>query len=209
MTNRDVLQRLAGANPVPDPAILAETNEVDPQFLLDQKHGSETNHQINIRPRATQLPRPRFLIGLAVAALIGAAGVAIGALSDLDAPQPAGTRPLEITHDGANCLYEGPTTLLPGDATFILANSSARAGWVDLGRITEDDKTLDDMYKLIAEDPTSTRPDWIEEVVWTGTMIPGSEITRHRTLEVGEYGFACGVFPHRITGSGGFLVVDE
>ena len=94
-------------------------------------------------------------------------------------------RLLQLTFDGENCTYEGPTALTPGPVELIFRNESKELACVNFVRHTGDE-TIQDAIDYIGEEPcTVHRPGWVvtlgterfvstgKSARWKGNLIPG------------------------------------
>jgi hypothetical protein len=103
---------------------------------------------------------------------------------------------LELSFDGENCAYEGPTDLKPGLVTLIFLNESD--GWAASNLIKLlGDKTLQDVIEYNGEEPsTKHAPSWSVDVpgVWK-EINPGESHFWEGVLEPGIHALVCARSP--------------
>ncbi len=203
MTRRDnLLERLEQVNPVPDPSRLYEDIETSRHFYLSDEQRRDktmTGTKIGKATPGPKGPRVRrgLVIGAAAAAVVIIVGVVAFAFVDGDDTDVAGSdsRVVQLTFDGEQCTYEGPSVLSAGQGQVevVYHNESAEDAWFFFGRLDEG-KTTQDMIDDIAENPTrSTPPSWTVNV-WNKSKIPADSSTTPvpRTVTPGVHNLVCG-----------------
>jgi hypothetical protein len=100
-------------------------------------------------------------------------------------------RTLNLTFDGENCTYEGPTELAAGPVELFFHNQSDKMAAVNFLKHLEG-KTIQDVIDYIGEEPSNKHaPSWTQELgTWTGV---NSGDTHHweGELEPGIYHMIC------------------
>ena len=104
------------------------------------------------------------------------------------------SRVVQLTFDGEQCIYEGPSVLSAGEGQVevVFHNESSEASFFWFGRLDEG-RTTQEMIDLIAEDPSATAPSWTVDV-WTQErmLANSSNGPVMRTVAPGLHNLACG-----------------
>ena len=201
MARRDnLLERLEQVNPVPDPSRLDVDIEPSRHFYLTSEPRRERTmtgikiHKLTPRPRGPRL-RQGVLIGAATAALVIIVGVAL-ALVTGDGTRTVGgeSRVLQMTFDGEQCTYEGPTVLSAGEIEITYHNQSAERGWAWFGRLDEG-RTIQDLLDYNA-DPSSFGQPLFATSVWIERTLSANSSSTPKTaiVEPGLYFLTCGTW---------------
>ena len=143
-----------------------------------------------------EIPEPRrprvrrgLLIGAAVAVVV-IVGVALAFVIG-DGTEVAGSdsRLLQLTFDGEQCTYEGPSELSAGEIEIVFHNESSEDIGFEFVRLDEG-RTTQDMIDYLAEE--AFRPPWTVDV-WFQNRISAnaSSIPAPRTLQPGLHTLAC------------------
>ena len=148
----EIHEMVRGANPVPDLDVL---EPIEMPFLPDRERSGEmSTKKIEVEPPEPRRPRVRrdLLIG-ATAALVVIVGVALVFVTG-DGTEVAGSdsRLLQLTFDGEQCTYEGPSVLSAGEVEVVYHNESSESSWFQFVRLDED-KTLGEIIDDF-EDPS-------------------------------------------------------
>jgi len=117
---------------------------------------------------------------------------------------------LELTFDGENCVYKGPSEIEAGPITFIYLNESEKSAYVNMLQHTGD-KTIQDAIDYIGEEPsTKHHPDWTLEIPgFFRSVSAGNSYTWEGELEPGIHHMICAnVTPLGVYFGGGFTVED-
>ena len=148
-----------------------------------------------------EIPEPRrprvrrgLLIGAATAALIIIVGVALAFVTG-DGTEVAGSdsRLLQLTFDGEQCTYEGPSELSAGEIEIVFHNESSEDIAFEFVRLDEG-RTTQDMIDDLEPDG-AFRPPWTVDV-WFQNRISAhaSSIPAPRTLQPGLHTLVCGTW---------------
>jgi hypothetical protein len=115
---------------------------------------------------------------------------------------------LNLTFDGENCTYEGPTLLKAGPVTLHFNNNSEEIAGVDFTR-HKGDETIQDVIDYIGEEPTTkSRPSWAIDVTY-GNVPAGETLLWEGDLEPGIHNMVCiRASPHGVWFGTG-LTVEE
>jgi len=202
VTQRDnLLERLEQVNPVPDPSSLYEDMDTSRHFYLSDEQRSDKKMTVSKIDQPAPGSRGRRIrrglaIGAAAAALVIIVGVVAFVFVDGDGTDVAGSgsRVLQLTFDGEQCTYEGPSVLSAGQGQVevVYHNESAENAWFNFGRLDEG-KTTQDTIDFIADNPTGSPPSWTFDV-WAKSQIPAESSTTPvpRTVTPGVHNLVCG-----------------
>ena len=173
------------ANPVPDLDLL---ELIEMPFLPDRERSGEmSTKQIEVEPPEPRRPRVRrgLLIGAAAAALVVIVGVAFVFVAG-DGTEVAGSdsRVLQLTFDGEQCRFEGPSVLSAGEVEIVYHNESSESSWFDFVRLDED-KTLGEIIDDFEDPSIAGRP---------RISANASSIPTPRTVAPGLYILVCGTW---------------
>ena len=104
------------------------------------------------------------------------------------------SRVVQLTFDGEQCIYEGPSVLSAGEGEVevVFHNESSEDSFFNFGRLDEG-RTTQEIIDYIADDPTSDAPSWWFDV-WVQTRIAAnsSSIPVMRTVAPGLHNLVCG-----------------
>ena len=151
--------------------------------------------KIDVETPEPQRPRVRrgLLIGVATAALIIIVGVALAfVIGDGTEVVGSDSRLLQLTFDGEQCTYEGPSVLSAGEIEIVFHNESSEVISFTFVRLDEG-RTTQEMIDYIADDPTAGPPSWTVDV-WLQARIDAnsSSIPVMRTVAPGLHNLVCG-----------------
>jgi hypothetical protein len=195
------MERLERVNPVPDPSRLYEDTETSRHFILSEQQRRDKTmtdseiHQLTPRPRD---PRNRrgLLIGAAAAAIVVIVGVVAFVFVADDGTEVAGSdsRVVQLTFDGEQCIYEGPSVLSAGEGQVevVYHNETSEESFFNFVRHDEG-RTTQDMIDYLADPNSSGPPSWTTGV-WGQSNIPAnsSSIPVMRTVAPGLHTLGCG-----------------
>ena len=207
MTIDQVHEIVRGANPVPDLDVLAP---LAMPFLADRASGGEVStDQIDVGMPEPETPRLRrgLLLGAATAGLVVIVGLALAFFSGDSTEVPGGdSRVLQLTFDGEQCSFEGPSKLSAGDVEFVFHNESSQATFAWFGGLDEG-KTTQDIIDYNV-DGGSGAPSWTVGV-WSEIRVEPNESSVPRMLTVvpGLHNFTCGTWTPYQGYNGGELTV--
>jgi hypothetical protein len=104
------------------------------------------------------------------------------------------SRVVQLTSDGEQCIYEGPSVLSAGEGQVevVFHNESSEESFFWFGRLDEG-RTTQEMIDYIADDPTAGPPSWTVDV-WLQARIDAnsSSIPVMRTVAPGLHNLVCG-----------------
>ena len=107
------------------------------------------------------------------------------------------SRVVQLTFDGEQCIYEGPSVLSAGEGQVevVYHNESSEESFFWFGRLDEG-RTTQEMIDYIADDPTAGPPSWTVDV-WLQARIDAnsSSIPVMRTVAPGLHNLVCGTRP--------------
>ena len=189
---------LAHANPVADVSKidLIEVGAASYLATLEARSGEMSTKKIDVETPEPQRPRVRrgLLIGAATVALVVIVGVALAFVTG-DGTEVVGSdsRLLQLTFDGEQCTYEGPSELSAGEVEIVYHNESSEVIWFDFARLDEG-RTTQDIIDYI-EDGTFDAPSWTVQV-WNQGRISAnaSSIPTMRTVAPGLHALVCGTW---------------
>ena len=103
------------------------------------------------------------------------------------------SRVVQLTFDGEQCIYEGPSVLSAGQGfEVVFHNESAEESFFWFGRLDEG-RTTQEMIDYIAVDPSSHAPSWTVDVWLQERMAANSSsIPVMRTVAPGLHNLVCG-----------------
>lgn len=130
-----------------------------------------------------------------------------------DTPEPTSCKDvegncLELSFDGENCTYEGPTNLETGPVTLLFHNESG--GEALVGLVSHiGNASIQDMIDHIGEGPLEgNRPYWARQVRIEGVPA-GESDTWEEVLEAEIYSLLCGISDPHLLWFGAGLTVDD
>ena len=98
---------------------------------------------------------------------------------------------LDLTFDGENCTYEGPTEFTSGPVILFFNNRSEGSAAVNFLMLLEG-KTIEDVIEDIGEEPTTKHaPSWSRELGTWHPIPPGRSHLWEGELESGSYFMVC------------------
>ena len=196
MTNEQRVKTLfAEANPIPD-ADLFDLDEIGGTAYLatlEARSGEMSTKKIDVETPEPRRPRVRrgLLIGVATAALIIIVGVALAfVIGDGTEVVGSDSRLLQLTFDGEQCTYEGPSVLSAGEIEIVYHNESSEVISFNFERLDEG-RTTQEMIDFI-EPGGAALPPWAVDV-WVQMRISAhaSSIPTPRTLQPGLHTLVC------------------
>ena len=101
------------------------------------------------------------------------------------------SRVVQLTFDGEQCIYEGPSVLSAGEVEVVYHNESSEAGFFWIGRLFEG-RTSQDMIDSIADDPSAVKPSWAVSVRAQPVLAANTSSTVMRTVAPGLHNLVCG-----------------
>ncbi len=104
------------------------------------------------------------------------------------------SRVVQLTFDGEQCIYEGPSVLSAGEGQVevVFHNESSEASFFKFGRLDEG-RTTQEIIDRIADDPTAHAPSWWFGVWGQDRMAANSSsIPVMRTVAPGLHNLVCG-----------------
>ena len=143
--------------------------------------------------------RPRVGRGVAIAAaaaIVVIVGVVAFAFVADDGTDVAGSdsRVVQLTFDGEQCIYEGPSVLSAGQGQVevVFHNESSEESFFDFGRLDEG-RTTQELIDHFAEDPSRDAPPW-DVGVWFQHRILANSSNGPvmRTIAPGPHHLLCG-----------------
>ncbi len=146
------------------------------------------------QPTRNERRRP-WLIVIAAAAIVIIVGVVAFVFVADDGTDVAGgdSRVVQLTFDGEQCIYEGPSVLSAGEGQVevVFHNESAEESFFWFGRLDEG-RTTQEMIDL-SVDPSPGPPSWTVDV-WRQDIMAAnsSSIPVMRTVAPGLHNLACG-----------------
>ena len=215
MARRDnLLERLEQVNPVPDPSRLYEDIEPSRHFYLTNEQRRERTptgikiHKLAPRPRGPRFRRG-VLVGAATAVLVIIVGVAFAFVTG-DGTRTVGgeSRVLQMTFDGQQCTYEGPSVLSAGEVEITYQNQTTERVWADFSRLDEG-RTIQDLLDYNADPSSFGQPLFYTSVWIERTLFANSSSTpKMAIVEPGLYFLTCGTWtPSYASYSGSALTV--
>ena len=201
-------ERFRMVNPVPDPADPPMSARTAATTLLELDKRKETMQNTTpTQPTRNEKRRP-WLIA-AAAAIVIIAGVVAFAFVANDGTDVADSdsRVLQLTFDGEQCIYEGPSVLSEGEVEVVFHNESSEESFFDFGRLDEG-RTTQELIDYFAEDPSRDAPPW-DVGVWVQGRTPAnsSSIPVMRTVAPGPHHLLCGPASPQFVYFGGELTV--
>ncbi len=203
-------EMVRGANPVPDLDVL---EPIEMPFLPDRERSGEmSTKKIDVETPEPRRPRVRrgLLIGTATVALIIIVGVALAFVTgDGTEVADSDSRVVQLTFDGEQCIYEGPSVLSAGEGQVevVFHNESSEESFFNFGRLDEG-RTTQEMIDYIADDPSRDAPPWDVGVWFQGRVLANSSsITVMRTVAPGPHHLLCGPASTPFVYFGGELTV--
>ena len=133
------------------------------------------------------------MIGAATAALVVIVGVAFAFVTgDGKDVADSGSRVLQLTFDGEQCTYQGPSVLSAGQVEVVFHNESAEDIWFDSVRLDEG-RTIQEIIDYTADRSSFGRPSWTV-YIWSQDRISASSssIPTMRTVAPGLHALMCG-----------------
>ncbi len=119
------------------------------------------------------------------------------------------SRVVQLTFDGEQCIYEGPSVLSAGEGQVevVFHNESSEDSFFDFGRLAEG-RTTQELIDYFAEDPSRDAPPW-DVGVWFQPRIPTyiSPGPVMRTVAPGPHHLLCGPASPQFVYFGGELTV--
>ena len=117
------------------------------------------------------------------------------------------SRVLQLTFDGEQCSYEGPSVLSAGEVEIAYHNESAEISFVSFV-ILDEGKTIQDMLDYIADSKTS-QPSWTS-YVWNREPVSAGEsvATQNAVLVPGLHALVCGTLAPIVDYFGSGLTVE-
>jgi hypothetical protein len=188
---------LAHANPVADVSKidLIEVGAASYLATLEARSGEMSTKKIDVETPEPRRPRVRrgLLIGAVTVALIIIVGVALAFVTG-DGTEVVGSdsRLLQLTFDGEQCTYEGPSELSAGEVEIVYHNESSEVIWFDFGRLNEGRTTQEIIdYTVDGVEPPSW---WVR--VWNQSRISAnaSSIPTMQTVAPGLHALVCGTW---------------
>ena len=203
-------QRFRMVNPVPDPADppMSARTAATTLLELDRRKGTMQN-TTPTQPTRNKRRRP-WLIVIAAAAIVIIVGVVAFAFVADDGTDVAGGDSLvvQLTFDGEQCIYEGPSVLSAGQGQVevVYHNESAEESFFWFGRLDEG-RTTQEMIDYIAEDRRNA-PSWTVDV-WAQPRILANSSNGPvmRTVAPGLHNLVCGPASPQYDYFGGELTV--
>ena len=191
-------QRFRMVNPVPDPSDPPMSARTAATTLLELDKRKETmQNPTPTQPTRNERRRP-WLIVIAAAAVVIIVGVVAFVFVANDGTAVAGSdsRVLQLTFDGEQCTYEGPSVLSAGDGQVevVYHNETSEKSWFNFVWLDEG-RTTQDMLDYNADNPTGP-PSWTTGV-WVQNNMPAnsSSIPTMRTVAPGLHWLVCGQEP--------------
>ena len=195
MTIDQVHEIVRGANPVPDLDVL---EPIEMPFLADSAtSGAVSAEQTDVEMPEPESPRLRrgLLLGVATAGLVVIVGLALAfATADTTDIFGSDSRLLQLTFDGEQCSYEGPSELSVGEVEIVYHNESSDKAWFDFVRLDEG-RTIQEVTADL-EDPSGVGPPTWVVTVWAQPAIArhASSVPTTRTIEPGLHVLLCGTW---------------
>ncbi len=121
------------------------------------------------------------------------------------------SRVVQLTFDGEQCIYEGPSVLSAGEGQVevVFHNESSEDSFFDFGRLAEG-RTTQGLIDYFAEDPSRDAPPWDVGVVFSGRILANSSNgPLMRTVAPGPHHLLCGPTSPQFVYFGGELTVTE
>lgn len=174
-TRDNLLDRLAQANPVPDPRML-----VDDENVTEHAAAPLGPTKINVPEKSSQSSPLRSGRGILAAGAV-AIVILLTSWGFFQRPESiSGDIPIiEITFDGATCLNSGPPKLEPGAVTITFHNTTTESARLDFIALSEG-KTRQDLVEYLDSSDLFGLPPWYSEVAAWRAVPSGTS----RTLEV-------------------------
>ena len=140
--------------------------------------------------------RRPWLIVIAAAAIVIIVGVVAFAFVANDGTDVAGSdsRVVQLTFDGEQCIYEGPSVLSAGEGQVevVYHNESSEASFFWFGRLDEG-RTTQEMIDYLADDQSAGPPSWWFAVSRQARIAANSSsIPVMRTVAPGLHNLVCG-----------------
>ncbi len=119
------------------------------------------------------------------------------------------SRVVQLTFDGEQCIYEGPSVLSAGEVEVVYHNESSEESFFDFGRLDEG-RTTQELIDYFAEDPSRAAPSWDVGVWFQGRILANSSNGPvMRTVAPGPHHLLCGPTTPQHVYFGGELTVTE
>ena len=102
------------------------------------------------------------------------------------------SRVIQLTFDGEQCIYEGPSVLSEGEVEVVFNNESSEETVFWFGRLDEG-RTTQDVIDYVADDPSADPPSWTVPVYEAG-LAPGRPLPLRAEAPVapGLHNLVCG-----------------
>lgn len=102
------------------------------------------------------------------------------------------SRVVQLTFDGEQCIYEGPSVLSAGEGQVevVFHNESSEASLFWFGRLDEG-RTTQEMIDLVADDPSADLPSWTVDVYGAGFEPRPLPLRAEATVEPGLHNLWC------------------
>ncbi len=204
MTEHDfVLAAVRQANPRSAGAAGPEGEWSTSELLLQIEQRSGTMQIIKRKTETTPSPGPSRRRGLLVGAAALVAVLIVGTVTWIAVLDDggndvagSGSRVIQLTFDGEQCTYEGPSVLSAGQGQVevVYHNESSEDAWFDFVRLDED-RTTEDILDYIADPNNFGRPGWVTGV-WSQSSVPanGSSTPVPRIVAPGLHDLVCGTW---------------
>ena len=206
-----VFTLLIESNPIPqvDDLDVGEIGGARYLATLEQRSGEMSTKKIDVETPEPRRPRVRrgLLIGAVTVALVVIVGVALAFVTGDDTEVVGSdSRLLQLTFDGEQCTYEGPSELSAGEIEIVYHNESSEDIGFTFERLDEG-RTTQDMIDYIEPDG-AVRPPWTVDVWFQGRISANaSSIPTPRTLQPGLHTLVCGTWTPNQGYFGGELTV--
>ena len=128
-----------------------------------------------------------------IASLMAVGLLVVAACGSTEVPE-SDSRVVQLTFDGEQCIYEGPSVLSAGEGQVevVFHNESSERSFFNFGRLDEG-RTTQEIIDYIADDPTRHAPFWVFGVWVQGQIAANSSsIPVMRTVAPGLHNLVCG-----------------
>ncbi|MFQ5968745.1 MAG: hypothetical protein ACE5MI_14265 [Acidimicrobiia bacterium] len=115
---------------------------------------------------------------------------------------------LQVTFDGENCTYEGPSELSAGNIDIVLHNESPGSSTLGLWRLDEG-ITAQEVADALAENPSAEPTSEIHPTFYRQGLPAGESFEATRHFPPGVHVVTCALIEERITHFGGDFTVTE
>ena len=188
-------QRFRMVNPVPDPADPPMSARTVATTLLELDKRKETMQNTTpTQPTRNERRRP-WLIVIAAAAIVIIVGVVAFVFVANDGTDVADSdsRVVQLTFDGEQCIYEGPSVLSAGQGQVevLFHNESSEESFFNFGRLDEG-RTTQEIIEGNADDPTFNPSWWFDVWFQPRIVANSSSIPVMRTVAPGLHNLVCG-----------------